>query len=91
MKEIVCTQCAGREWIEQNGFRTCAFCGTKYRLTADDYAVLSSDISLNGDVQRLLQKCKEDPINARKYANLALDIDPGNAEALGYLYNRKGR
>ena len=30
-------------------------------------------------------KCKEDPVNAKKYANLVLDIDPHNVEALKYV------
>ena len=44
-----------------------------------------SGISLDDDISRLLSKCKEDPLNAKKYANLVLDIDPHNVEALKYV------
>ena len=45
----------------------------------------NSSIALEEDIAVLLKKCREDPKNARKYANLVLDIDPGNAEAKKYL------
>ncbi len=44
-----------------------------------------SGIALENDISRLLSKCKEDPVNAKKYANLVLDIDPHNVEALKYV------
>ena len=40
---------------------------------------------LDDDVAKLLRKCRENPARARKYANLILDIDPDNPEALKYL------
>ena len=46
---------------------------------------VQSSIALDDDVARLLEKCRTDPRNARKYANLVLDIDPHNREALKYL------
>lgn len=42
-------------------------------------------IALEDDIQRLLEKCKQEPWKARRYANLILDIDPGNKEAIQYL------
>ena len=42
-------------------------------------------VSLEDDVQQLLQKCKMNPANARRYANLILEIDPNNKEAMKYL------
>ena len=42
-------------------------------------------IGLDDDVAELLRKCRENPARARKYANLILDIDPDNPEALKYL------
>ena len=41
---------------------------------------LTGGISLNSDIERLLQKCKTDPKNKRKYINLILDIDPSNTD-----------
>lgn len=40
-----------------------------------------SVISLRDDVENLLEKCKENPARAHKYAELILEIDPGNEEA----------
>ncbi len=41
---------------------------------------LTGGISLNSDIERLLQKCRTDPKNKRKYINLILDIDPDNTD-----------
>ena len=49
------------------------------------YRSVSSPIALDDDIARLLKKCESDPRNARKYANLILDIDPDNEEALKYI------
>ncbi len=45
----------------------------------------TSYIALDDDVQMLLIKCHNDPTQANKYANLILDIDPNNKEAIKYL------
>ena len=85
MKAIVCEKCGSNDWMEIPGFRKCKFCGTIYQLTAEDQPAKQSDINIRGDVQALLNKCKSDPKNAKKYANLVLDIDPNNSEAKRYL------
>lgn len=84
MKELICSRCGAHEWIEKNGCRICAYCGTPYQLTYEDMPN-ASGMQLDSDIDRLLQKCRKDPKNAKKYANLILDIDPGNTEALKYL------
>ena len=43
------------------------------------------DGGVDSDIQMLLEKCKQDPANRRRYANLILDIDPTNREAAAYL------
>ena len=53
--------------------------------TSHSYHGVSSPIALDDDIARLLKKCQTDPSNAQKYANLVLDIDPDNEEALKYL------
>lgn len=45
----------------------------------------STHIALDDDVVRLLAKCEAEPARARKYANLVLDIDPSNTQALKEL------
>jgi len=54
-------------------------------MQTDDFLPSSSTVALDDDVSILLQKCRADPANARRYAGLILDIDPGNAEAREYL------
>lgn len=84
MKQMLCDQCGGRDFRIRDGFRECRYCGTKFVVEGED-ARPSSGIALNEDVNLLLKKCKEDPAHARRYANLILDIDPGNKEARKYL------
>ena len=85
LKAIVCEKCGSNDWIEMPGFRKCKFCGTIYQLTAEDQPIKESSIDIQSDVQALLQKCESDPMNAKKYANLVLDIDPTNGDAMKYL------
>ena len=80
MTRIVCEACGANDWTEADTYRVCNFCGSKYQLLRGE-----SEIALDDDVQRLLQKCRTDPARAGKYANLILDIDPTNKEARKYL------
>ena len=82
-----CEQCGADEFTEKNGLRICAYCGTKFVLEKNDAGIVESNpgIAINEDVQRLLDKCRIDPQHAKRYASLALDIDPTNQEALKYL------
>lgn len=87
MRAFICESCGGREYTDENGYRICAFCGGKYKLDKEDIPLKQSSIAIDNDVTRLLKKCEAEPNNARKYANLILDIDPSNKEAkriLGY-------
>ena len=80
MKVISCSRCGANVLREEGNYYICEYCGTKFLKKAE-----SKGISLGIDIERLLQKCKTDPKNARKYANLILDIDPDNKDALKYL------
>ena len=79
MKLIMCQQCGSNDLQEKDGKIICGYCGSKFKKQP------SSIIALNDDVQRLLDKCEKEPKNAKKYANLILDIDPTNKEALKYI------
>lgn len=79
MKRIICEGCGGDRFKEEDGYRICLFCGARYKLEN------TTAIFIDDDISRLLKKCKDEPWNARKYANLILDIDPTNEEALKIL------
>ena len=85
MKLIQCKQCGSGEFYRNNGYMICKFCNAQYAIEQLDLGIKKSTIALNSDIEALLKKCKLDPKNARKYANLILDIDPDNDEALKYL------
>lgn len=76
------------EFIDQDGYRICQYCNTKYLIMPEDVIRKGSSIALEDDIKMLLQKCKDDPANAYRYANLVLDLDPGNVEALRYCRRR---
>ena len=86
MKAIICPNCGSTEFIKSDKNLICCYCDSKF---TDDTVVpkrYDTQIVLNEDVLRLLDKCKAEPQNARRYARLILDIDPCNDEALNYLY-----
>lgn len=98
MKALICTSCGASRWKEDGEYRICLHCGTKFQKLLEDsvrhaapviHAAVTrqveSVIALNDDVERLLQKCRNEPKNAKKYANLILDIDPTNKDALKFL------
>ena len=85
MKQIICESCGSNDFTELNGYRICQYCKAKFLLHHDVVPKKGTSIALNEDIRMLLRKCKEDPANARRYANLVLDIDPSNKEANKYL------
>ena len=85
MKILKCSNCGGEEFFKEGGYRVCAYCRSKFVFTEEDLPFKKSEISLNKDIERLLLKCRREPGKARRYANLILDIDPGNKEARKYL------
>ena len=86
MKMIKCANCDANGLIEKDGFFICEYCGSKFAIEASDRPREAMGMSLNDDIERLIYKCRTDRKNARKYANLILDIDPDNKEALKFLY-----
>lgn len=85
MKIIECQRCRSTEFKRDTGFSICLFCRAKFVHEVGDTPVPETMISVSGDVLDLLNRCKQDPRNSRKFANLILDIDPTNQEALKYL------
>lgn len=91
MKITTCEKCGGGEFIDRDGYRICQYCNTKYLITAEDVTQKRSTISLDNDISMLLQKCRDDPANAYRYASLVLDMDPGNVEAVKFIKKYGGR
>lgn len=91
MKVLKCQGCGSTDFYEENGYRICLYCGTKHLITREDKKEVpkESKIELNEDVQRLLQKWKEDPSRATKYAELILQIDPNNKQALQQVQKKE--
>lgn len=85
MDAILCPCCGGKEFRNNGKFMICEYCDTQFLASAILGSTASSNISLDEDVLRLLEKCRLDPARASRYANLILDIDPDNEEALKYL------
>ena len=100
MKELACRNCGANALKRVNGYFFCPYCESRYLITKEDmqggflgdnhqsalsHCGVKSVIALDEDVARLLKKCETDPRNAKKYANLILDIDPDNKEAMQYL------
>ena len=85
MKLIRCTQCGSNELYRDGGYMVCKYCNSRFAIEKDDNRVKESNIALGADIEALLKKCRIDPRNAKRYANLILDIDPDNDEALKYL------
>jgi uncharacterized Zn finger protein (UPF0148 family) len=85
MNPAECTRCGSNEFYELDGYIICAYCRSKYSPAVEDVSVKETTIGVHSDIQLLLQKCKEDPANRRRYASLILDLDPTNQEAAAYL------
>ena len=100
MESLICKNCFAPILRLDKGYWFCDYCGSTFLATKEEQLVYSeatsfsasitkptstSPISISDDIERLLQKCSSDKKNARKYANLILDIDPDNTEALKYL------
>ncbi len=86
MKIVECTRCGSKELTEDNGYAVCCYCQSRFVPQADEKPSMITSIQLESDVEALLRKCREDPTNRIRYANLILDIDPTNREALQYLH-----
>lgn len=78
MKQNQCPNCGSTDFINRDGYKICQYCQSKFKIN-------NSVIALQEDIDNLLEKCEREPWNAKKYANLILDIDPKNSKAVKYL------
>lgn len=81
MKRVICPNCGADDFVIKGSYKVCTYCDAKFEVEIKK----STTVTLEDDVQALLEKCRINPWNARKYANLILEIDPNNKEAMRYL------
>jgi len=79
---FVCDYCGSKFLKETKAERIFSVEGSLSNVNSlhRDLGNLTGGISLESDIERLLQKCRTDPKNKRKYINLILDIDPDNTD-----------
>ena len=80
MKLVQCSRCGSKELHEEGGLIVCDYCQSQFVPQADE--------TRPADTVNLLEKCRTDPANRRRYASLILDLDPTNTEAVNYLYSK---
>ena len=85
MKTIECTKCGSSDFTVNDGQYVCDYCKSKHVPDAGDLLAKETVIAMNSDIEILLQKCRDDPSNKKRYASLVLDIDPTNQEAYKHL------
>lgn len=85
MTQIFCSNCGADIFIYKDGVKICKYCNSRFELTEEDKPKKTAEVTLQTDIDILLEKCKADPARAKKYAGLILDIDPTNREAKKYL------
>ena len=85
MRAIECGRCGSPELSESDGYFVCIYCRSKFVVERPSSAPKETTIEMQSDVEVLLKKCVDDPLNRRRYASLVLDIDPTNPEASKYL------
>lgn len=88
MQALVCDKCGSTKLRVENGYMVCEYCETKFVVGNGGNIVKNakeSYIGISDDISRLIKKCEMEPMNAKRYANRVLDIDPGNREVLKYL------
>jgi uncharacterized Zn finger protein (UPF0148 family) len=85
MELITCKNCGSRDFFEAEGFTVCEYCDSKYKIPSSVDVEHESVIEIHSDIEILLEKCRKNPSDSRRIANLILDIDPHNEEARYYL------
>lgn len=85
MDLVACTRCGSRELVDEGSNIVCPYCQSRFMPRGADVPRPGAGVGIHQDVQALLRKCRDEPANARRYANLILDIDPTNRDAARYL------
>ena len=95
MKNIECKKCKSVDFERVDNALKCIYCRTTY---VDETGIgknflknntSNSTIEIDEDILLLLDKIKREPWNRNRYANMILDIDPTNEDALKMLRGMK--
>jgi hypothetical protein len=85
MKIIQCSRCGSQELAEKGGYLVCEYCQSRFSPQDGERPTKESTIGVGSDIEALLQKCRDEPWNSQRYAELVLDLDPTNQEAMAYI------
>ena len=91
MKNIECKKCKSVDFEKINNSLRCIYCRTIYIDDTDIEKKFlknnapNSTIEIDEDILLLLDKIQREPWNRNRYANMILDIDSTNEEALKIL------
>lgn len=85
MKLIECERCGSASLFGEGNYVVCEYCRSRYLRSPEEVPPTNTTLDLGSDIRMLLERCRREPANRRRYANLILDIDPANQEALKYL------
>lgn len=98
MKALVCELCNSNDFVKQDGFFVCQYCGTKYtldearKLMTDDVVQVQGVVRIDttGEKEKLLQAARNaretgDDASAVRHYEKVSGLDPDNWEALFYL------
>jgi len=82
MNDIKCNNCGSGHFFNVDKTLICKYCDSMF---VQEKGMVETSISLDSDVNRLLDLIESDPLNTKRYANLVLDIDPTNSKVLNLL------
>ncbi len=97
MKAMTCEMCNGTEFVKEDGFFVCQFCGIKYSVEEAKKMMIEGTVDVQGTVkvdnsafvEKYLTNArrayeKEDWEEVEKYYNMVEQNDPTNIEAIFY-------
>ncbi len=104
MKAMTCEMCNGTEFVKEDGFFVCQFCGIKYSVEEAKKMMIEGTVDVQGTVKvdnsAFVEKYlinarrafeKEDWEEVEKYYNMVEQNDPTNIEAIFYSAYGKAR
>ncbi len=85
MWQFTCENCGAKEYTLEKNNLICSYCHTRYKIQKGDPFSFGAKIDLVDDINMLVSKCIKEPHNAKRYANIILEMDPYNQFARRYI------